>query len=191
MIWICVLSVVLLVLLIILFIPFNIVIKYIDKLSIEVSVAGIKFKRRKIKSKTSYKSSNGSNSSLKNDFFYVLKKRGFVKSFKMFYDILDASRDVFVKLMKNVIINNLKLIVKVGSTNSALTAIRYGQVSSIVYPTVSLVNSVCSPKELLLQVSPDFNGQKITFELEISISGNVFRMIPVFFLAVKKYKEFV
>lgn len=191
MIWICVLSIVLLILLIVLFIPFNIVIKYVDKLSVEVSIAGIKIKRRKIKSKTNYKSSGISNSNFKNDFFDVLKKRGFVKSFKMFYDILDASRDVFMKLMKNIIINNLKLVVKVGSTNSALTAIRYGQVSSVVYPTVSLISAVCSPKELLLQVSPDFNGEKITSELEISISGNVFRMIPVLFLAVKKYKEFV
>lgn len=191
MIWICVLSIVLLILLIVLFIPFNIVIKYVDKLSVEVSVAGIKIKRRKIKSKTNYKSSSVSNSNFKNDFFDVLKKRGFVKSFKMFYDILDASRDVFMKLMKNIIINNLKLVVKVGSTNSALTAIRYGQVSSVVYPTVSLISAVCSPKELLLQVFPDFNGEKITSELEISISGNVFRMIPVLFLTVKKYKEFV
>ncbi len=191
MIWICVLSIVLLILLIVLFIPFNIVIKYVDKLSVEVSVAGIKIKRRKIKSKTNYKSSSVSNSNFKNDFFDVLKKRGFVKSFKMFYDILNASRDVFIKLMKNIIINNLKLVVKVGSTSSALTAIRYGQVSSVVYPTVSLISAVCSPKELLLQVFPDFNGEKITSELEISISGNVFRMIPVLFLTVKKYKEFV
>ena len=191
MIWICVLSIVLLILLIVLFIPINIVIKYVDKLSVEVSVAGIKIKRRKIKSKTNYKSSSVSNSNFKNDFFDVLKKRGFVKSFKMFYDILNASRDVFIKLMKNIIINNLKLVVKVGSTSSALTAIRYGQVSSVVYPTVSLISAVCSPKELLLQVFPDFNGEKITSELEISISGNVFRMIPVLFLTVKKYKEFV
>ncbi len=191
MIWICVLSIVLLILLIVLFIPFNIIIKYVDKLSVEVSIAGIKIKRRKIKSKTNYKSSSVSNSNFKNDFFDVLKKRGFVKSFKMFYDILNASRDVFIKLMKNIIINNLKLVVKVGSTSSALTAIRYGQVSSVVYPTVSLISAVCSPKELLLQVFPDFNGEKITSELEISISGNVFRMIPVLFLTVKKYKEFV
>ncbi len=191
MIWICVFLIVLFIILIVLFIPFNVVIKYVDKLSIEFSIVGIKIKHRKIKSKTNCKSSGTSNYRVKNDFFDILKKRGFVKSFQMFYDALYASRCVFIKLMKKIIINNLKLIVKVGATNSALTAIRYGQVSSIVYPTISLISSLCSPKELILEVSPDFNGERIKSELEISISGNIFRMIPVFFLAVKKYKEFI
>lgn len=190
MIWLYVALLILIILIVILFLPLNVVVRYPEVPNVEILILGIKlnvFNNKNSFDKSKNESLKSGNS--ENKIFEAFKKRGFVKSFKMMYDILNACSEVFAKLMKKFSVNKVKLLVKVGAPNAFSAAIRYGQASAVVYPFMSAVNCISSPKDFKVEVMPDFLGEKITSEFEINVSSNIFRIFCVVFFAVKKYRE--
>ena len=191
MIWLYIMLLILILLIIILFLPVNVVVKYPETPNVKILILGIKLNVFNNGKSNCDKLKNGSLKPKNSDnkVFEAFKKRGFVKSFQMMYDILNACREVFAKLMEEIIVNKVKLIVKAGAPNAFSAAMRYGQASAVVYPFMSAVNCISSPKDFTVEVVPDFLGEKITSEFEINVSSNIFRILCVVFFAVKKYRE--
>lgn len=190
MIWLYVALTVLFILIIILFLPIDITFQYPQTPNVKVKIWG-----RNIDifhfGKSSFNSKSGSESpkSTKNKIFDIFKKRGFLKSFRMMYDILSISGEAMIGLMKRIYVNKIKLIVKTGASSAFSAAMKYGQASSVVYPFMSLVNNIASPKKFIVEVLPDFSGEKLILEFEVNISSNILRILCVMFFLIKKYRK--
>lgn len=189
MLWFCVVLLILLIILsLILFLPIRVVIKYPSEIVFKLIIFGIPVKIPKgKKSKDSKSSSNSEKSERK--VFETFKKRGFVKSMKMLYNILSACSEALKKLMSEITVNKFKVLIKTGAHDSASAAIRYGQASAVFYPLLSLFNSVASPKEFFAEIRPDFSDNSLSANIELDFSSNIFRMLCVFFVVIKKYRK--
>lgn len=189
MLWFCVVLLILLIILsLILFLPIRVVIKYPSETVFKLIIFGIPVKIPKgKKSKDSKSSSNSEKSERK--VFETFKKRGFVKSMKMLYNILSACSEALKKLMSEITVNKFKVLIKTGAHDSASAAIRYGQASAVFYPLLSLFNSVASPKEFFAEIRPDFSDNGLSANIELDFSSNIFRMLCVFFVVIKKYRK--
>ena len=189
MLWFCVVLLILLIILsLILFLPIRVVIKYPSETVFKLIIFGISVKIPKgKKSKDSKSSSNSEKSERK--VFETFKKRGFVKSMKMLYNILSACSEALKKLMSEITVNKFKVLIKTGAHDSASAAIRYGQASAVFYPLLSLFNSVASPKEFFAEIRPDFSDNSLSANIELDFSSNIFRMLCVFFVVIKKYRK--
>lgn len=189
MLWFCVVLLILLIILsLILFLPIRVVIKYPNETVFKLIIFGIPVKIPKgKKSKDSKSSSNSEKSERK--VFETFKKRGFVKSMKMLYNILSACSEALKKLMSEITVNKFKVLIKTGAHDSASAAIRYGQASAVFYPLLSLFNSVASPKEFFAEIRPDFSDNGLSANIELDFSSNIFRMLCVFFVVIKKYRK--
>ncbi len=193
MLWFCVFLLILLIILfLVLFLPIRVVIKYPNEIVFKLIIFGIPMKiskGKKSKNKDS-KSSSGSEKSEKK-VFETFKKRGFVKSMKMLYNILSACSEALKKLMSEITVNKFKVLIKTGAHDSASAAIRYGQASAVFYPLLSLFNSITSPKEFFAEIRPDFSSSSLSADVEFDFSSNIFRMLCVFFVIIKKYRKLV
>lgn len=189
MLWFCVVLLILLIILsLILFLPIRVVIKYPNETVFKLIIFGIPVKIPKGKKSKDSKSYSGSEKS-ERKVFETFKKRGFVKSMKMLYNILSACSEALKKLMSEITVNKFKVLIKTGAHDSASAAIRYGQASAVFYPLLSLFNSVASPKEFFAEIRPDFSDNGLSANIELDFSSNIFRMLCVFFVVIKKYRK--
>lgn len=184
------LLILLIILFLILFLPIRVVIKYPNEIIFKLIIFGVPVKIPRGKKSKDSKSSSGSEKSEKK-VSKVLKKRGFVKSMKMLYNILSACSEALKKLMSEITVNKFKVLVKIGAHDSASAAIRYGQASAIFYPLLSLFNSIASPKEFFAEIRPDFSDRIPSVDIEFDFSSSIFRMLCVFFVVIKKYRKLV
>lgn len=189
MLWFCVVLLILLIILsLILFLPIRVVIKYPSETVFKLIIFGIPVKIPKGKKSKDSKSYSGSEKS-ERKVFETFKKRGFVKSMKMLYNILSACSEALKKLMSEITVNKFKVLIKTGAHDSASAAIRYGQASAVFYPLLSLFNSVASPKEFFAEIRPDFSDNGLSANIELDFSSNIFRMLCIFFVVIKKYRK--
>lgn len=189
MLWFCVVLLILLIILsLILFLPIRVVIKYPNETVFKLIIFGIPVKIPKGKKSKDSKSYSGSEKS-ERKVFETFKKRGFVKSMKMLYNILSACSEALKKLMSEITVNKFKVLIKTGAHDSASAAIRYGQASAVFYPLLSLFNSVASPKEFFAEIRPDFSDNGLSANIELDFSSNIFRMLCIFFVVIKKYRK--
>lgn len=189
MLWFCVVLLILIIILsLILFLPIRVVIKYPNETVFKLIIFGIPVKIPKGKKSKDSKSYSGSEKS-ERKVFETFKKREFVKSMKMLYNILSACSEALKKLMSEITVNKFKVLIKTGAHDSASAAIRYGQASAVFYPLLSLFNSVASPKEFFAEIRPDFSDNGLSANIELDFSSNIFRMLCVFFVVIKKYRK--
>lgn len=118
---------------------------------------------------------------LKNVFGDALKKTGLIGFIDLLKDVINISSFAFKKLLRSVKVNHFVLNVNVVSEDSAMTAIRYGQVCSALYPLVSSLKSIVKIKNPCIEVHPDFknttSGSTVEFNSDVRIS--VFRLFAI------------
>lgn len=78
---------------------------------------------------------------------------GFIKILKKFVSL---TKGALKDLVKHIIIRELCVDVVVGGEDAAETAVSYGKICSVVYPSVSLITQACRCNEFKVLVSPDF-----------------------------------
>ncbi len=182
MLWIYIILIILMICILILVTPISLIIKYENQLEIHLKIWGISFKlpfsRTNKKSKAKNKKKHTPS-----------PKNNILSSFKLIIKVIKASLKSLKKISHKININNLKIILDVGSPDSATTAIRYGQASAVVYSLASLISSVSPPKKYEVTVRPDFLKEKIYTDAEISISSRVFNILSMFVIFAKHYRE--
>lgn len=119
----------------------------------------------------------------------VMKKRGVIDSLKLFSKILNLSGEMIKKFIKGITLNKMKISIDVGASNAASAAIKYGQVSALLYPSLGFITSLSKPKEYSVKIRPDFLKEKISMNLELDISTQIFYILFIFLIFAKKYSE--
>ncbi len=185
MIWFWTVICVFILLLIILFVPFRVLAEYNEKLFLKVKVGFISFKinskGRKDDNKTKKKSKYFGK------FKGFFKNKNMVHSAKEFKSFFAAAGKTAKYFFKKISVRKFDLSVKVGAPDAAVAALRYGQVSSAVYPLCSAVNSFANPKSYQVMVLPDFMSEKITITFKIDCVAN---LMCIFCVMIKFLKDF-
>ena len=91
---------------------------------------------------------------------------------KVIEDILVILKQLclrFVKLLKHVRFKKLDFNLTVASEDAATTAIRYGNICSIVYSLCGLLGSACDFDAKKVKVSADFASENMTLVLKSTI----------------------
>lgn len=175
-----------LILLIILFVPLNAFIEYNEKLFIKIKVGFLSFKIGSKKRKNDKKSKGGNKS--RGKIKGIFKNKNKVESAKALKNLFIAAGKTVRYLFRKTSVRTFYLSVKVGALDAADAAIKYGQVSSAVYPLCSVINSFASPKSYKVMVLPDFMSEKINIIFKTNIKANLIGMILVMIKFIKSYK---
>ncbi len=118
-------------------------------------------------------------------------KRDVLKSIGNIGKLLKASKEAIVSIAKNIKINTLKLVLYVGAEDAAETAIKYGQASAVVYPALSVINTLSKPKNILVNIIPNFPSEKINVDFKINLKSSIFNLIVLAITLFRKYKEII
>ena len=171
--------------LILLFVPLNVFIEYKEKLFIKVKVGLLSFKINSKNRKGDKKKKKSKSSGKFKSFF---KNKNTSQSIKKLKSFLIAAGKTVRYFFKKASVKMFDLNVKVGAPDAAAAALRYGQVSSAVYPICSVINSFANPKNYKVQVMPDFMGEKINIIFKTNVKANLIGIFCVIIKLMRNYK---
>ena len=100
--------------------------------------------------------------------FYI--EQGYDGIVKMLVAVKESLGSFFGKLYKTFTINEFYLTIHVTGSDAADTAIKYGKLSSWLFPTLGKVASTCKMKKYDIDISPDFLGVKNEADLYLNVS---------------------
>ncbi len=187
MVWLYVLLAVFAILLLILFVPINLIAEYQEELKVKIKFMGIPFSISSFgvnnaKENNDKSSVKGKKRKSSKNVWYTAKKIG---------TILKTAKKVIIYIAKKIEINFLKLILYVGDKDAAAVAIKYGQANAIIYPALSAVNNINPPKRVIAEVVPDFLNEKVEADFEIDVKSSVFNLLLLFVLIFREYRKIV
>lgn len=105
-----------------------------------------------------------------NLFKQIYIEQGYDGIVKMLVAVKESLGSFFGKLYKTFTINELYLTMHVTGSDAADTAIKYGKLSSWLFPTLGKVTSTCKMKKYDIDISPDFLGVKNEADLYLNVS---------------------
>lgn len=184
-----ILLIIILFLALVLFVPINFIIEYKDHLKIVIKFVGIGFcvysgskKERSVnknkiekKPKKRFKKCN-----FKKDIIMSLKKSGI---------ILKSTQYSIRQIAKKIEIRTLKLILYIGAEDAAETAIKYGQANALVYPIISIVDNLSKPKEIIVNIIPNFPSEKTNADFKIDMKSSIFKILALIIILFRNYKK--
>ncbi|MBR6551515.1 MAG: DUF2953 domain-containing protein [Clostridia bacterium] len=97
-------------------------------------------------------------------------EQGYDGIVKMLVAVKESLGSFFSKLYKTFTINEFYLTMHVTGSDAADTAIKYGQLSSWLFPVLGKVASTCKMKKYDIDISPDFLGVKNEADLYLDVS---------------------
>lgn len=95
-----------------------------------------------------------------NIFLTFYKNQGFEGTIRLIADTLNAVGGLFGGIFKHFVFRELYLEMKVSGSDAAETAIKYGKISSAVFPAMGLICSKARVKKYNIDISPDFLAVK-------------------------------
>ena len=176
MIFLYLILIIFLIITVMLFVPINVRISYSKKIIFNINIMGIKINFSDFIKNKNNKKSKSSNKKFKinsNNKFSLCEK------LELLPKILLITKDTIKKIVKNISFKKFKLIVKIGLSDAANTAIKYGQASAFLYPLLEIIKEIFNPKNFVVNVVPDFLNEKIEVDFECEFSGNVFNIISL------------
>ena len=97
-------------------------------------------------------------------------EQGYDGIVKMLLAVKESLGSFFSKLYKTFTINEFYLTMHVTGSDAADTAIKYGKLSSWLFPVLGKVASTCKMKKYDIDISPDFLGVKNEADLYLDVS---------------------
>ena len=113
---------------------------------------------------------NNTNNKDNNLFKQLYIEQGYDGIVKMLVAVKESLSSFFGKLYKTFTINEFYLTMHVTGNDAADTAIKYGKLSSWLFPLLGKVASTCKIKKYDIDISPDFLGVKNEADLYLNIS---------------------
>lgn len=107
-----------------------------------------------------------------NIFLTFYKNQGFEGVIRLIADALNAVGGMFGGIFKHFVFRELYLEMKIAGSDAAETAIKYGKISSAVFPAMGLLCSKARVKKYNIDLSPDFLAVKdeAMFHFQFGIS---------------------
>ena len=189
-----ILAVLLLLIALILLLPVSVDLNYKEDFSVTVKFLNIKvfpLKEKKQNEKTDKPQSNAKkDNQLKTSFQKLKEKYGFSGAIKEIFAFLKECLKHLGGFLKTVKFRKVKLNLVVAESDAFKTAIKYGEVCSVVYPVLSYIESKANIKYKKIDIKSDFNAQKGEFDFSFTCKLQIIFLIITTFRVYKEYKKF-
>ncbi len=120
-----------------------------------------KSKKEKPENKKDNKKSDKKPKEQKDNIFMTFyKNQGFEAVIQLIADAMGATTGMFGGIFKHFVFRELYLEMKITGSDAAATAIKYGQISSAVFPAMGYICSKAKVRKYNIDLSPDFLGVK-------------------------------
>ena len=108
------------------------------------------------------KNKKAKNDKVKKDNIFVTfyRNQGFEAVIQLIADALGATTGMFGGIFRHFVFRELYLEMKIAGPDAAATAIKYGQISSAVFPAMGYICSKAKVKKYDIDISPDFLAVK-------------------------------
>ncbi len=180
-----IISGVVLVILILLFIPVSLTLKFNENFDYVLKYGFIKIPL------TAKSEEQGKTKEKKDNYFKKLfKEKGFNSAFSELCYFAKVFLEKIVYLLKRLKFKIFNLKIGVGGKDAAKTAINYGVISSAVYYVLGFLDSNVNLKIKKIDVSSDFNSSVTKVEFDLKASLSPFYAILAAFALMKIIFEF-
>lgn len=110
-----------------------------------------------------------------NIFLNFYKNQGFEATLQLIADALNAAGGMFGGIFKHFVFRELYLSMSIVGSDAADTAIKYGKISSAVFPAMGFICSKAKVKKYDIDITPDFVGKEDKAEFHFQ-----FGLCPIF-----------
>jgi len=99
------------------------------------------------------------------------KKEPLIDKISQYSDVIKELVKNFAAMLKYVVIKDLRINIKIASSDAAQTAIQYGGVCAVVYPLSGFIESYMRVDNRKIDVTPNFDGNEgeVTAFLKVQI----------------------
>lgn len=112
---------------------------------------------------------------LGNKFREIVKYQGVSGLLSLLKDLAEIGAGTLKKLCSHVVLRKFDLLLTLGGEDAAETALLYGKLCGVVYPTVGTIVTACKCRKYGLTVQPDFQSKETLIRLELA--GH---LLPIF-----------
>lgn len=99
-----------------------------------------------------------------------LENEGLEGLYNVLYQTCTALGGFFGKILRKIKVEELYLLMTVGTGDAALTAIEYGKISGVIFPMLGYICSHMQVGKYDADISPDFLADKTEGELHAALS---------------------
>ena len=195
MIALTIISVVVLLIVLLLFLPISLDIKYTDNFFMTVRFAGIRIYKiepgKDIKKpEADAESDKKAEKQAENPFKKLSREKGFRVALSEITSFVKALILRIKKQLRHIKITRLCLGIKVATDDAALTAIYYGAVCSAVYPILSLLDSLSNIAFKQIDIRADFENAKPDFAFSARVKLRLFFLLAAAIAALSEFNKF-
>lgn len=180
-----------LIIILLLCLPLSVNLKFLGDFDFDVKILGFKVYPPKDKKKKSDKPQKPEPQEKRENLFEKLKeKKGFKGAIRELFSLFSAVLNPLKRFLRFIKFRNIKVSLLVAGEDAAKTAIDYGIICSIVYPVLSLFDSILNVKYKSIDIRSDFEGKSSDFNFSLSIKTSLIFILVFGFKIFKEYKNF-
>ena len=178
-----------------LFIPISVHIKYDGDFFVKLKIAGVKAyelepKEDIKKASPETESDKKAKRQTEKAFDKLKKKHGFAGAIREIFAFVKAVLERLKGSFRHIAIRKLCLDIKVASGDAATTAIEYGAVCSAVYPVLTFIDGIANIKMKSINVSSDFNSADSFFGFSVVARVRIVYLIIMGIGVFSEYNKF-
>ena len=178
-----------------LFIPISVHIKYDGDFFVKLKIAGIKAyevePKEDIKeTKPDTENDKKAKKQTEKAFDKLKKKHGFAGAVREIFILIKAVLQRLKGSLKHIAVRRLCLDIRVASGDAATTAIEYGAVCAAVYPVLTLIDGIANVKMKNINVFSDFNSGGSHFGFSVVVRVRIIYLIVIAFGVFSEYNIF-
>lgn len=121
----------------------------------------------------------------------IIKEKGFTGFLNFLSELASIAAGAAKRLLSHFVLKELKIRVALGAEDAATTAVLYGTVSGVVYPAAGTLVTAFRCKHYDVQVTPDFNGEKLFAQMLMDGSARLVFLLAAGLYALLRYVKMV
>ena len=180
----------------ILFLPVSVDLKFQEEFTFKIKLFGIKVfaPSKKVSKKFDKDVENEplkEENKIKGLFSKLKDKKGFIGAVKEVFELLKDCLKQLEIFLKTIKFKKVCLDLSVAGDDAAKTAIQYGQVCAIVYPTLAFLQTKANVKYKNINVKSEFENKQSEFSFSLTVNLQILFLLITVFKVYKEYKNFI
>ena len=184
--WLYILLAVILFILLVSFIPINLIVRWHEDIKCTLRIGfipivlypkkDIKLKKKKPEKKKKEQPEKKEEKKEKN----LLKEKGLGWFVNLIKKIADLAKGALKDTFRHILIKEFMLSIRVAGDDAADTAVKYGYYCSAIYPATGLIIGAVNYKSYGVDITPDFEeNAKSKIDLDLNARMHLFRVVQV------------
>lgn len=193
---------ILLIILLVLFLPVSVHIKFVEDFFVKIKFAGIKVFRIEPSKDETEKTDTGDtvsdkkaeNTAVKESkriFLKLKEKYGFSGAVKTVLGFIGDVLAHIKSLLRHIKIKRVEFSLTVAAEDAAQTAIEYGSVCGVAYPVFAMLESCAEIGFKNINIRSDFNSGKPEFAFSAVVKMQIFFLLLTAYRVYSEYKKFI